>query len=337
MRTTVITLVAGRHAHLRLQLRGLTRSARTPDDHVVVSMGDPAVAPLIEAEGYPAHTVTLPAGGPLPPSAGGPSPPSAGGPSPPSAGGPLPPSAGGPLPPSAGGPLSLSTARNVGAECALARGAELLVFLDVDCIPSAGLLGLYERAASDPRHGSALLCGPVTYLPPPGPRGYDLGRLERSVNPHPARPNPPAGTIRTGDEYDLFWSLSFAATRETWTAVGGFCTDYVGYGGEDTDFAQRAAHAGVGLRWVGGAHAFHQHHPVSDPPVEHLHEILHNAAVFHRRWGRWPMTGWLTRFAEAGLARYDAAADRWVATAAHAGRGRGRCLDRDARGNSVGT
>lgn len=297
MRTTVITLVAGRHAHLRLQLRGLTRSARTPDDHVVVSMGDPAVAPLIEAEGYPAHTVTLPAGG----------------------------------------PLSLSTARNVGAECALARGAELLVFLDVDCIPSAGLLGLYERAASDPRHGSALLCGPVTYLPPPGPEGYDPARLERSVNPHPARPNPPAGTIRTGDEYDLFWSLSFAATRETWTAVGGFCTDYVGYGGEDTDFAQRAAHAGVGLRWVGGAHAFHQHHPVSDPPVEHLHEILHNAAVFHRRWGRWPMTGWLTRFAEAGLARYDAAADRWVATAAHAGRGRGRCLDRDARGNSVGT
>lgn len=211
------------------------------------------------------------------------------------------------------------------------------MFLDVDCIPSAGLLGLYERAASDPRHGSALLCGPVTYLPPPGPGGYDLGRLERSVNPHPARPNPAAGTIHSGDEYDLFWSLSFAATRETWTVVGGFCTDYVGYGGEDTDFAQRAAHAGVGLRWVGGAHAFHQHHPVSDPPVEHLHEILHNAAVFHRRWGRWPMTGWLTRFAEAGLARYDAVADRWVATATHAGSGRGRCLDRDARGNSVGT
>ncbi|MDM7490882.1 galactosyltransferase-related protein [Rhodococcus sp. CSLK01-03] len=327
MKTTVITLVAGRHAHLRLQLRGLARSARTPDDHVVVSMGDPAVAPLIEAEGYPAHTVTLSAAGPLSLSAGGPlSPP---------AGGPLSPSAGGPLSPPAGGPLPLSTARNLGAECALARGAELLVFLDVDCIPSVGLLGLYERAASDPQHGSALLCGPVTYLPPPGPEGYDPARLERSVNPHPARPSPPAGAIHTGDEYDLFWSLSFATTRETWTAVGGFCTDYVGYGGEDTDFAQRAARAGVGLRWIGGAHAFHQHHPVSDPPVEHLHEILHNAAVFHRRWGRWPMTGWLTRFAEAGLARYDTVADRWVATGTHAGSG--GCLETDGRGNSVGT
>ncbi|NCL76315.1 galactosyltransferase-related protein [Rhodococcus sp. YH1] len=323
MKTTVITLVAGRHAHLRLQLRGLARSERAPDDHVVVSMGDPGVAPLIESEGYSAHTEWLPtAGGPLPPPASGP----------------LPPPARGPLPPPARGPLPLSAARNLGAERALARGADLLVFLDVDCIPSAGLLGLYERAASNPRHRDALLCGPVTYLPPPGLGGYDLTRLGRNVHPHPARPDPPAGTIHVGDEYDLFWSLSFATTRETWTAVGGFCTDYIGYGGEDTDFAQRAARAGVGLRWIGGAHAFHQHHPVSDPPVEHLHEILYNAAVFHRNWGRWPMTGWLARFAEAGLARYDAATDRWVATRARRDLTRpGRCLGTDVRGNSVET
>ncbi len=330
MRTTVITLVAGRHAHLRLQLRGLTRSARTPDDHVVVSMGDPAVAPLIEAEGYPAHTVTLPAGGPLPPSAGGPSPPSAGGP--------LPPSAGRPLPPSAGGPLSLSTARNVGAECALARGAELLVFLDVDCIPSAGLLGLYERAASDPRHGSALLCGPVTYLPPPGPRGYDLGRLERSVNPHPARPNPPGRhdphrrrvrpvlvAVVRGDPRDVDGRRGASARTTSGTAAR-------------TPTSPSAPRT-PGWGCAGSAARM--------PSISTTRSPTRRSSICTRSsttplsstgaGGRWPMTGWLTRFAEAGLARYDAAADRWVATAAHAGRGRGRCLDRDARGNSVGT
>lgn len=40
------------------------------------------------------------------------------------------------------------------------------------------------------------------------------------------------------------------------------------------------------LTWVGGADAYHQFHPVSDPPVEHPDDILINAGVFHRRWGR---------------------------------------------------
>jgi GT2 family glycosyltransferase len=124
------------------------------------------------------------------------------------------------------------------------------------------------------------------------------------VDPHPARPRPDGEQVLTSRNYDLFWSLSFAATPETWNGIGGFCTDYRGYGGEDTDFAQLAAAAGVTLRWVGGAHAFHQYHRVSDPPMEHLVEIVANARIFYQRWGWWPMEGWLHAFSEQGMVRW---------------------------------
>jgi N-acetylglucosaminyl-diphospho-decaprenol L-rhamnosyltransferase len=52
---------------------------------------------------------------------------------------------------------------------------------------------------------------------------------------------------------------------------------------------------------VRDAAAFHQHHAVSSPPVEHVDDILRNAALFHDRWGDWPMTGWLAAFEELGL------------------------------------
>ena len=90
-------------------------------------------------------------------------------------------------------------------------------------------------------------------------------------------------------------------TTRTWRRLGGFCEDYTGYGGEDTDFGQIARVVGVGLAWVGGAHAYHQHHPVQDPPVDHLDDILVNATLFHRRWGWWPMRGLLDAFAAQGL------------------------------------
>ena len=57
--------------------------------------------------------------------------------------------------------------------------------------------------------------------------------------------------------------------------------------------------------WVGGAEAYHQHHPVSNPPREHLAEIVRNAKLFHRTWGRWPMVGWLTAFRRSGLIDWD--------------------------------
>ena len=49
MRTAVLTVVAGRHDHLRHQLRHLDRSPSRPDTHLVVSMGDPEVPEIVMA------------------------------------------------------------------------------------------------------------------------------------------------------------------------------------------------------------------------------------------------------------------------------------------------
>lgn len=271
MRTAVVTIAANRDAHLRLHLRSLTRSSLPAHEHVVVAIGDPSVADVVASEGSTARLRWIAHDR---------------------------------------GPLPLAHARNVGAAAALSGGAELLVFLDVDCIAGRTMLRRYVDAAQC--HRNALLCGPVTYLPPPGSSGYDLDHIHELHRPHPARPAPPAGTVLTGTNYDLFWSLSFAVAADTWHRIGGFCTEYTGYGGEDTDLAHTAAAAGVGLRWVGGADTFHQYHPVSDPPVEHLRDILTNATVFHRRWGRWPMQRWLRAFEKLGLITYDPMDRCWV-------------------------
>lgn len=197
--------------------------------------------------------------------------------------------------------LPLSRARNAGAAEATERGAATLVFLDVDCIPGPALVSRYAEAVAA---YDAIACGAVTYLPPAPPGGYDLDDLRS--DPHPVRPRVAgSGRWATPDEYRLFWSLSFALSPRTFTTVGGFCEEYDGYGGEDTDFGFAARAAGVPMRWVGGADAYHQHHPVSDPPWEHLADIVRNARLFRRRWGCWPMEGWLRAFAEAGAVRWS--------------------------------
>ncbi|WP_349676564.1 glycosyltransferase [Corynebacterium sp. UBA2622] len=190
---------------------------------------------------------------------------------------------------------NLAAARNFAARTAVERGNEILIFLDADCVASPEMVALYTEALE--RHPQAVVAGPVTYMKP--------GELRTTApDPHPARPNPPAGETVAADNYNLFWSLSFAVTAETWGRIvdsfGGFDEHFRGYGGEDTDFARNLEKHGIELYWVGGAHAFHQWHPVSSPPWEHLDDILANGAYFASKWGEWPMEGWLRQFEEAG-------------------------------------
>lgn len=202
------------------------------------------------------------------------------------------------------GRLPLAAARNAGAA---ATSADLLVFLDVDCIPCPTLLARYQWAAG---RTSGLLAGPVGYLPAAVcGRTADVEELRRQAQPHPARPVPADGDLLSEDRYELFWSLSFAIRRADFDALGGFCEDYVGYGGEDTDLAFTARRLGMPLSWVGGAWAWHQYHPVQDPPRAHLADIVRNAHVFHQMWGRWPMEGWLQDFADEGLVEWDRSGD----------------------------
>ncbi|MFC7485719.1 glycosyltransferase family 2 protein [Knoellia sp. CPCC 206453] len=199
--------------------------------------------------------------------------------------------------------LPLARARNLGVDVALAGGADLVIMLDVDCAPGARLIAAYEQAAS--WAPGALLAGPVTYLDESHGIPGDLSLLDRLRAPHHVRPDPPVGQIQRGGDHDLFWSLSCAMTATTWTTLGGFHEEYVGYGAEDTDFGAVARSRGVDLVWVGGADAYHQYHPVSHPPVEHVVDIVRNATTFHRRWGAWPMRGWLDEFAARGLVTFD--------------------------------
>lgn len=203
-----------------------------------------------------------------------------------------------------GEPMPLAAARNRAAEAA---GGDLLVFLDVDCIPSPGLVAAYADAARAER---GLFLGEVLYLPPDATgdgtdTDIDPTRLERLGRAHPARPPVPDVGLRREPDAGQLWGLSFALSAEAWRAVGGMDETYVGYGGEETDLAARLAEAGLPTFWVAGARAYHQHHPVHVPPLQHFSAILANAARFRARHGRWCMTYWLGQFSAAGLIAWD--------------------------------
>ncbi|SES45256.1 glycosyltransferase family 2 protein [Actinokineospora terrae] len=204
------------------------------------------------------------------------------------------------------GGLPLARARNAGAAAAIDAGADLLIFLDVDCVPGPQLVSRYTAAGVP---APALLCGPVAYLPPPPQGGYPLDGLDALAPPHPARPAPAPGDVVAEDRFELFWSLSFATTAETWAHLGGFHEAYSGYGAEDTDFALTSRAAGATLHWVGGAEAYHQHHPPTRLDPDRAPEIVRNATTFHRRHGYWPMRDWLLDLAAMGLVRFDPAHD----------------------------
>jgi hypothetical protein len=269
--TAVITVVSGRHEHLLRQHQALVSSHATPDLYIVVAMDDPWVTQWAPTDEPAPQILSVPLHD---------------------------------------GALPLATARNVGADAAIAAGADLLVFLDVDCIPSPEMVNRYTVASA--QYSGALLCGPVGYLPEN--TDYDQPAEFGSVaHFHSFRPRPQPGEIDVG-KHELFWSLSFAVSAQTWRTIGGFHEQYRGYGAEDTDFAVTAQRAGVEVVWVGGADAFHQYHPTTSPPVQHLTDILRNGSLFASRWGYWPMQGWLDAFEQRELVTWDQHSDTYVRT-----------------------
>lgn len=209
--------------------------------------------------------------------------------------------------------LPLAAARNLAAR--LSSGEKLL-FLDADCIPSRGLVGALDRALDEI---DALICPKTLYLGPEDARGrWTEADLDAAGKPHPVRPFPRSGRSIEPNP-GLFWSLAFGVRRATFETLGGFDEAFVGYGGEDTDLGFAAQAAGVPIVLTAEARAFHQHHPSSDPPVEHLADIVRNAEIFRRKWGRWPMEGWLAAFERDGLIRVGAETIERLPPGAHSG------------------
>jgi GT2 family glycosyltransferase len=193
------------------------------------------------------------------------------------------------------GGLPLAAARNAGRRAAQ---ADILIFLDVDCIPSADLIAVLTDHA---RARDALICCEVTYLPAGAVRdGWTEAGLRRTGRCHPARVFPMAG-LAEAPQPGLFWSLAFGVRAATFDRIGGFDEAFSGYGAEDTDFAFRAAALHIPVLFSAEGHAFHQRHAAHDPPLQHFADIMENARRFHARHGCWPMRGWIDDFVTLGL------------------------------------
>lgn len=192
--------------------------------------------------------------------------------------------------------LSLSEARNRAA--AEAKG-DVLLFLDVDCIPHPDCVGDYMQAAAS--HAGVMM-GEVAYLPRGATDGgLDFDAFDRAGVTHSERAGPPEGASAPCRDYRCFWSLNFAISAADFAATGGFDERYRGYGGEDTDFGRVVATTGLPIWWLRGARAYHQYHPHHMPPVHHLDSVLANAHAFMDKWGEPTMQHWLRAFVLMGL------------------------------------
>lgn len=191
--------------------------------------------------------------------------------------------------------IPLALGRNAAARSA--RG-DLLVFLDVDCIPHPALIDDYAGVA-DTHEG--VMMGEVAYLPAGANAGLDFELFDAVGVKHSERAGPPEGPVGTCRDYRCFWSLNFAISAQDFARSGGFDESFIGYGGEDTDFARAATAAGLPLWWVRGAKAYHQYHPHHMPPVHHLESVIANAERFRHKWGDFTMQHWLRAFTLMGL------------------------------------
>lgn len=196
----------------------------------------------------------------------------------------------------AGDDLPLAAARNAAA--AIATG-DILIFLDIDCIPSPSLIADYAAHAD---RFDGLLMGEVLYLPHQATQGdWSCEGFEGIAEKHSDRRGPPVHGIEICADYRCFWSLNFAMQAQTFQRSGGFDERYVGYGGEDTDYGKTLSTAGIAIAWAKGARAYHQYHPHHMPPVHHVESVVRNAQLFEAKWGYRTMGHWLHAFRLMGL------------------------------------
>jgi N-acetylglucosaminyl-diphospho-decaprenol L-rhamnosyltransferase len=200
--------------------------------------------------------------------------------------------------------LPLSAARN--AAMAHLDDCDLVVLLDVDCIPDPRLVKNYVQASRAVGRHRTVLLGPVGWLSAPAPvvgpiDAAAVARARATVK----RSFPATGTALERRP-ELFWSLSFAVSPATHCAIGGFDEAFTGWGAEDTDYGRRAHRREVALWKVGGAWTYHQPHPPARNTPGQIAALVANAVHFHNRWGDWPMPDVLAELSAAGRVVWSA-------------------------------
>ncbi len=171
--------------------------------------------------------------------------------------------------------LPLAAAHNAAA--AAASGAQL-IFLDVDCIAAPSLVGNYGKWLT---RRDIVLMGEVHYLPALDYTDKSFAQLAAIAQRHPARPVVPSGGLREESNPRCLWGLSFALRRDRFQKVDGLNERYIGYGGEETDFAERLATVDTAFAWCPHTLALHQYHSVYSPPLDKFTHIVRNARLFH--------------------------------------------------------
>lgn len=249
---SVLTIAAGRDAHLRNVMIGLSRQTVPPRELIIAHMQEAPYADLPPVP-FPVRQIAV-----------------------------------------TGADLPLARARNVAAKAAT---GDLLIFLDVDCIPTPTLVEDYLRAGFD-----GLMMGEVMYLPGGATTpGWQSADFDAVAVRHSDRQGPPAEGVEICTDYRCFWSLNFALPAAIFHRVGGFDERFTGYGGEDTDFGKTLSMAGEKIGWIPGAKVHHQYHPHHMPPVHHLHSVVRNSELFAQKWGYRTMEHWLYAFMLMGL------------------------------------
>lgn len=195
--------------------------------------------------------------------------------------------------------LPLAAARNKAASLAT---ESKLIFLDIDCICDRHLIKTFNHHLDQE---DALYAGSVRYLKQDWQKdNWTLEILNQQSFSSKLQGQKVTGFNKVAHPYEMFWSLCFGITKKTFARINGFDHDYIGYGGEDTDFAFTARSHQLPLYKI-GALAYHQFHPSYAPPLNHLTEIVRNARIFYRKWNVLPMEKWLYQFADLGYLSID--------------------------------
>lgn len=194
--------------------------------------------------------------------------------------------------------IPLAEARNLAAR---RSSGDIILFLDVDCIPSASMLADMIKAQSEK---AGLIMGEVRYLPENAVcNNFTETDLRKVGVPHPRRPQVPNNGRLEMKDYGYFWSLCFSISRENFYSLGGFDEAYRNYGAEDTDFGFKAREANIPFSIIDSL-CFHQYHAVCRPPLNNFACIVENAMVFKEKWGHFAMEKWLQEFKKEGFISY---------------------------------